>query len=95
MLKRDTTTYFSDAQGLNSFGYQLFYENQEQKAIEIFTFATEEFPENANLFDSLGEVYFNNEDYENALDNYKKSLELNPDNENAQAYIEKIKQLSL
>ena len=58
-----------------------------------FNFALKEFPNDANLYDSLGEMYFLSEDYENALANHKKSLELNPDNENAEEYLDKIAQL--
>ena len=79
---------------LNSLGYEMLYEHKDiNKAIELFEFATKEFPENANLYDSLGEAYFTNEDYEKAFINYNKSLELNPDNDNAKKYIAEINQL--
>ncbi|MBV1924145.1 MAG: serine hydrolase, partial [Flavobacteriaceae bacterium] len=92
-LKKDTTNYFSNTASLNNFGYQMLNENKKQKSISIFKFITEEFPNNANAYDSLGEAYFVIEDYDNALMNYKKSLELNPDNNNAKIYIEKIEML--
>jgi Flp pilus assembly protein TadD len=48
------------------------------------------YPESANLYDSLALAYLYNEEFENAIFNYKKSLELNPQNQNA---IDKLKQL--
>ena len=56
----------------------------------MFEFALEQSPEDFNLYASLGEVYFLVKDYKNALINYKKSLELNPNNDKAKKHIEKI-----
>ncbi|WP_333662880.1 serine hydrolase [Chishuiella changwenlii] len=76
---------------LNSLGYDLLYNDKEvNKAIKLFEFATKEYPKNANLFDSLGEAYFVNKDYKKAILNYKKSLKLNPNNENAKKQISEI-----
>ncbi|MEF9478927.1 hypothetical protein OWR28_15470 [Chryseobacterium sp. 1B4] len=61
-------------------------------AIKIFTFATEMYPENANLFDSLGEAYWMAKDYKAAIMNYGKSLSLNPNNTDAIDMLMKIKQ---
>ncbi|MEL6721210.1 MAG: tetratricopeptide repeat protein, partial [Bacteroidota bacterium] len=79
---------------LNYLSYELAQENNDtKKAIELLRFALEEFPKDANLYDSLGEMYFLNKDYDSALENYRKSLELNPDNENAEEYIAQIERL--
>lgn len=94
-LKDDTTNYFVNLRSLNNYGYQLLNDNQEQKAIDFFTVLTKEFPENANIYDSLGEAYFIVEDYDNAIKNYKKSLGLDSENENAKIYINKLEQLIL
>ncbi|RZN75114.1 MAG: serine hydrolase [Winogradskyella sp.] len=91
--KRDTVTYDFALNDLNNFGYDLLNEKQNQKALEVFKFLTEEFHENANLFDSLGEAYFVSEDYNNALINFKKALELNPDMKTSKDYIKKIEDI--
>jgi CubicO group peptidase (beta-lactamase class C family)/Tfp pilus assembly protein PilF len=96
ILSKQEETYFNTnlQEVLNTIGYELLYGDKKiNKAIEIFEFATKEYPENANLFDSLGEAYFINKEYDKAIINYKKSLELNPDNKNAQKYILKINEL--
>lgn len=95
-LKNSEEKYFNTSlsRGLNVLGYDFLYsEINTVKAIEVFEFATKEFPENANLYDSLGEAYFTNKNYEKSLLNFKKSLELNPKNENAKKYISKIDEL--
>ncbi|WP_338769819.1 serine hydrolase [Bernardetia sp. ABR2-2B] len=92
-LKSDTTNYAFGSNYLNRFGYELLFNNQTKKAIEIFEFAISEDPKNANLYDSLGEAYFNDNDYKKALLNYKISLELNPNNKNAKDYISRINKL--
>lgn len=93
-LKTDTTNYYLNTRTLNNFGYELLNNDKTDKAISFFTFLTKEFPENENSFDSLGEAYFIAEDYENALLNYKKALELNPNFENAKKFIKKIEELN-
>jgi len=51
------------------------------------------FPKNANLFDSLGEAYFTNKQYDLALDSYKKAISLGGSNGNAEKMIDKINSL--
>ena len=48
------------------------------------------FPKSANVYDSLGEAYFNKGDKKSALINYKKSLEINPNNVGAKKIIDKM-----
>lgn len=75
---------------INMLGYEFLGEQKVALAITVFKFNTEKFPESSNVWDSLGEAYMNNGDKELAISNYKKSLELNPDNENAKQMIEKM-----
>lgn len=88
-LKDTSTHYLSGSFYLNNFGYDLLHTNQIEKAIAVFEFAISEDVNNANLYDSLGEAYLLNKEYNKALLNYKKALELNPKNESAKAGIEK------
>ena len=63
---------------LNQYGYQLLNQQQQDKAIEIFTLNTQRHPKSANVWDSLGEGYALKGDKKNAILNFKKSLSLNP-----------------
>lgn len=68
---------------LNSKGYDFLSQKNYEKSIELFTMNTFAFPKSANAFDSLGEAYMNNGDKIMAIENYEKSLELNPNSGNA------------
>ena len=77
---------------LNWIGYEwLNGKNNVKAAIEVFYLATELMPNQANLYDSLGEAYLKNGNYEKANKSYMKSLALNPENENAKEVLSKIK----
>lgn len=80
---------FSEGQ-LNTLGYQLMGKERINDAIAIFKLNVAAFPEASNPYDSLGEGYMKNGDKELAIKNYKKSLELNPDNTNAVEMIKKM-----
>lgn len=79
---------------INRVGYHMLQSNSEDdrnKAIEIFHLNTVLYPLSYNAFDSLGEAYMVNGNTELAIVNYKKSLELNINNENARTTIKKLK----
>ncbi len=76
---------------LNTLGLRLsFNPKTAQQGVNVFLLALHLYPKSANLYDSLGEAYFYNNDYKSAINSYKKSLELNPSNQNA---IDRLKQL--
>ncbi|MEM9362151.1 MAG: serine hydrolase [Bacteroidota bacterium] len=92
--KHQDVYQFDNPGELNKLGYELLRMDKKEEAIKMFVLATSEFPDNANLFDSLAEGYFSNEQYDSSLQYYKKSLELNPENTNAQKMIEKINSIT-
>jgi len=67
---------------LNSIGYALMNKNKIQKALEVFKLNVKEHPNAFNPYDSLAECYANLGNKEKAILNYKKSVELNPLNQN-------------
>ena len=50
------------------------------------------YPGSANAYDSLGEAYMANGDKQLAVVNYRKSLELDPHNQNAVNMLKKLQQ---
>jgi CubicO group peptidase (beta-lactamase class C family) len=68
---------------LNSTGYDLLQNKMPSEALEILKQNVRLFPLCSNCFDSLGEAYMVNGDRRNAIVNYAKSLELDPENKNA------------
>ena len=81
---------FLDSAALNRIGYELLGKEQNENAIKVFKLLVAEFPEEGNPYDSLGEAYFINEQYDLSLKNYEKAFELNPKNTNAKNMIEDI-----
>lgn len=76
---------------LNNLGLQLvFNPEKSERGIEVLTFATKLYPASANLFDSLGESYLFLGKREEAITNFKKSLQLNSQNGNA---VKRLKEL--
>lgn len=92
LLKKNSKEEYSfeNSSELNKLGYELLRGGKNKESIEIFKLAAKEFPKDANLFDSLGEAYFNNKEYALSKQNYLKSLELNPENENGKQMLLKI-----
>ncbi len=92
LLKKNSVEEYSfeNPSELNKLGYELLRSGKNRESITIFELATKEFPKDANLFDSLGEAYFANKQYNLALDSYNKAISLGGTNGNAEKMIEKI-----
>jgi CubicO group peptidase (beta-lactamase class C family) len=72
---------FSEVQ-LNELGYYYMGKDDLEKAIAIFKLNVEVFPYAFNVYDSYGEALLAQGAREEAVENYKKSVSLNPGNEN-------------
>ncbi len=75
---------------INRKGYDLLREKKFEHAIEIFRLNTIAFPRSSNVYDSLGEAYMESGDKKLALKNYRKSLQLDPENGNAAQMIKTL-----
>jgi len=87
--KKDIFNFRADQ--LNSLGYKLINEEKYEAAKVILELNAKEYPDNFNVWDSLGEIYMILGKYELAVESYEKSLELYPENTNAVEMIRKIK----
>lgn len=83
-------SYYIDENKINQLGYQLLNRDKTADAIEVFKLNVREFPRSSNVYDSLGEAYLKAGNREMALANYRKSLELDPANTNAEDVIKRI-----
>ncbi|HEU5311385.1 MAG TPA: tetratricopeptide repeat protein, partial [Candidatus Eisenbacteria bacterium] len=70
---------------VNRFGYEFLGHGKAADAVEVFRWNTEDYPESWNTWDSLGEALMRKGEREQAIAAYKKSLELNPRNDNGRA----------
>jgi CubicO group peptidase (beta-lactamase class C family) len=80
---------FSETE-LNSLGYQLLGRNQNDFAIRIFELNTNAFPASSNAYDSLGEAYQRAGKRPQAVQAYRKALELDPNNLNSQRMLQAL-----
>ncbi len=79
-----------DENGLNTLGYRKLREAKFNYSINIFKINAALYPESSNVYDSLGEAYMKSGDTLQAIENYKKSLELDSGNSRAKRQIKKL-----
>jgi glyoxylase-like metal-dependent hydrolase (beta-lactamase superfamily II) len=90
VLKAREKYFYSDAE-LNGLGYFLLQQlKNTEGAFQIFKLNAELHPNSWNAFDSLAETYYLKGEKQKALELYRKSLELNPANENGKKFFERI-----
>ncbi|WP_431243179.1 serine hydrolase [Flavobacterium sp. P21] len=85
-LKNDPTYTIIKEGDMNRVGYQLLQTGKKKEAIEIFKINVEAFPKSGNTYDSLGEAYLADGDKKLAIENYTKSVELDPTNEGGKKF---------
>ena len=76
---------------INTIGGRLQNVNKIGDAIEVFKQNTIDFPQSANTWDSLAGAYAAKGDKAKAIENYGKSLKLDPQNKNAADMLKKLK----
>ncbi|HEU5402265.1 MAG TPA: serine hydrolase, partial [Terriglobales bacterium] len=77
-------------ESLNTIGYRLVRRKNFSDAIRIFRLNVENHPGSWNAYDSLGEGYMDAGEKALAIQNYEKSLKLNPKNSNGEAMLKKL-----
>jgi proline iminopeptidase len=77
---------FAEA-SINIAAYQLMFAGKPEEALIAFKMNVLEFPESGNVYDSFAECYLAIGDTTAAKENYKKSLELDPENANARSVL--------
>jgi D-alanyl-D-alanine-carboxypeptidase/D-alanyl-D-alanine-endopeptidase len=69
--------FFREA-AINFTGYRFLQTGRIPEALTIFELNTRAYPNSANVWDSYGEACLAAEDYQKALENYKKALQILP-----------------
>lgn len=90
-IKKETPQAFSVSENeLNRLGYELMNGHQMEAARAVFTLNTEFYPNGFNTWDSLAEFYMKTGDKPKAIEYYKKSIALNPNNENGKKMLDNL-----
>jgi carboxyl-terminal processing protease len=89
----DPGSYYIDENRMNQLGYELMNRGKVTEAVEVFKLNVREFPKSSNVYDSLGEAYAKAGNRELAVANYKRSLELDPKNANAEDWIKRLSEV--
>jgi predicted alpha/beta superfamily hydrolase len=76
---------------VNALGYQSLGGGRLDEAIAIFKWNVQHYPNSSNVYDSLGEAYAKKGDTKLAIENYEKSIALDPNNTTAIETLKKLK----
>jgi len=88
--QKNPSDFYVSENRLNSLGYEFLGKGKTEEAIALFLLNTEFNPGSSNCFDSLAEAYMRKGDNGLAKINYKKSLALDPANQNAALMLKKL-----
>jgi CubicO group peptidase (beta-lactamase class C family) len=90
-LKARTTEYYMSEAEINQLGYTLMQSGKAREAIEVFKLNVEAFPKSWNVYDSLGEAYMTDGQKALAIENYEKSVQMNPANSGGVDALKKLR----
>jgi hypothetical protein len=79
-----------DEISINDLGYGFLQDRKYDMAVLLFADNVRAYPHSWNVFDSLGEAYMKSGENNLAIQNYRKSLALNPGNEGAKTALKKL-----
>ncbi|NQT77598.1 MAG: lasso peptide biosynthesis protein [Bacteroidetes bacterium] len=75
---------------MNKLGYKYLGDDRFEEALMVFKLNVDSYPESWNVYDSYAEALMKSGEVEEAILNYEKSVELNPDNEHAKEMLEEL-----
>lgn len=87
---KDSKKYSFNESEMNSAGYSLLQAGNKQEAEAVFKLNMEAFPKSSNVYDSYAEALMEQGKNELAIANYKKSIEMNPANQNGIDMLKKL-----
>jgi len=81
-LKENQSNHYNFSEDqLNQLGYHYLSKENVDYALAIFKINVDAFPKSSNVYDSYGEALLKHGATEKAIENYQRSVELNPANE--------------
>jgi C-terminal processing protease CtpA/Prc len=92
LLREAKSSGLIDESSLTFLGYDYLHQNRTLLSITVFKYCVKMYPDSYNAYDSLGEAYMVAGQKELAIENYEKSLKLNPKNKNAVEQLKKLRE---
>jgi tetratricopeptide (TPR) repeat protein len=90
---QDSTLLLFTEQQMNRTGYGYLARGQVREAMVLFALNIEVNPGSFNVYDSYGEALMADHQYERAVENYRRSVALNPGNANGRKKLEELRLL--
>jgi CubicO group peptidase (beta-lactamase class C family) len=87
---KDSENHSLSEREMNAIGYQLMGADKVEEANKVFQLIIEEFPTSSNAYDSFGESLMKLGKNDLAIKNYRKSVALNPNNQNGIDALKKL-----
>lgn len=78
---KDSAGYYPNESEMSETGYQFLNSGKVKEAVAVFKLNTQAFPKSSNVYDSYGKALMELGNKTEAIENYKKSVKLNPGNE--------------
>lgn len=89
---KNSSDYYIDENEMNIAGYELLLAEKLKQAAFLFKLNVETFPDSFNVYDSYGEVLLLLDKKTEAIENYKKSVAINPDNKNGLRVLKELEE---
>lgn len=87
---KDNQDFDVNENEMNQAGYKLLRSNKTREAIQVFKLNVDAYPNSANVYDSYAEALMKSGDNKGAIENYTKTVEMNPGNINAIDMLKKL-----
>ena len=91
--EQNSAGYHMEERQLNILGYHFLRQGKTDEANAFFRLNVDAFPKSSSVYDNLGEAYLSKGDRANAVENYRKAIELDPKNDHAKRMIRRAKKL--
>lgn len=92
LKKSGSSSYVLDENTMIQLGYGFLFSGKTDEAIQAFKLEMQDYPKFWNAYDSLGEAYMKAGQRLLAIENYEKSIELNPKNQNGIDMLKKLRE---
>ncbi len=89
-MQKEKADFKLDENAVSAWGYDLIHDNHLPEAIAVFQLNVRNSPDSGDAYDSLAEAYAKSGQKQLAIENYKKSLEKSPSNENAKRQLKEL-----